>query len=142
MSKKNGFDLWHIENQSILDEIKNIIEAGIEFQVDTKLAVVFSAIISDRLRKNYDVLNLLFKSEYGYSIRKYIILRRMEKVKELLVYTDETLSDIARIFGYKSLTKLSNQLKKYTGFSSTYYRSIRREKLAIIDRNMGENKKK
>ena len=73
----------------------------------------------------------LFSSLKGLTLEKFIISKKIEKVIELLVYTDQSLSDIAYALGYGSPAYLSNQLKKYTGFTSSHYKKIRRDKVAI-----------
>jgi AraC family transcriptional regulator len=132
MLKKYGFDLLHSRKEQIIDKIKDIVEKGIQEQAETGVCIKFSVLISNALHKDYDALSAVFSSSEGYTLEKYIISRKIEKVKELLVYTDQTLSDIAYSLGYSSPAHLSNQLKKHTGFTSSYYKEIRRNKKEIM----------
>ena len=132
MLQKNGFDLLYCKNQTIIDQIKSAVEKGIHEQLDTGEPVKFSAFISNELHKDYDTLSSLFSSLEGYTLEKFIISKKIEKVKEFLVYTEQSLSDIAYALGYGNPSYLSNQLKKHTGFTSSYYKRIRRDKMAII----------
>lgn len=131
MLVKNGFDLLYSRNQIIAEKIKVLVENGINIQLSTNCPIKFSSFISNKLHKNYDTLSAIFSSVEGNTLEKHIILQKIEKVKELLVYTDQSLSDIAFAMGYSSPSHLSNQLKKYTGFTSSYYKQIRQDKIII-----------
>lgn len=125
MLQKNGFDILYYKNQKILDQIKSAVEKGINEQLNTGEPVKFSTLISNELHKDYDSLSSLFSSLEGYTLEKFIISKKIEKVKEFLVHTDQSLSDIAYALSYSSPAYLSNQLKKYTGLTSSYYKRIR-----------------
>jgi AraC family transcriptional regulator len=129
MLQKNGFDLLYNKKQKIVNEIKSAVEKGIREQLDTGEPVKFSTLISNELYKDYDSLSSLFSAFEGYTLEKFIISKKIDKVKELLVSTDQSLSEIACALGYSSSAHLSNQLKKHTGFTSSYYKSIRRDKM-------------
>jgi AraC-like DNA-binding protein len=132
MLQKNGFDLLYCRNQTVIDQVKSAIEKGIHQQLDTGEPVKFSTLISNELHRDYDSLSSLFSSVERCTLEKFIISKKIEKVKELLVYTDQSLSDIAYALNYSSPSYLSNQLKKYTGFTSSYYKQIRRDKLVFV----------
>lgn len=129
---KNGFDLFYSKNQKIIDHIKKAVEKGIQEQLRTGNPVKFSALLSHQLHKDYDSLSSLFSSSEGCTLEKFIISRKIEKIKELLVYTNQSMSEIAYALGYSSPAHLSNQLKKYTGFTSSHYKQIRLDKIAVI----------
>lgn len=139
MLKKNGFDLLYSKNQKIINLIKKVVEKGIQKQLDTGESVKFSTLISSELRKEYDSLSILFSTSEGYTLEKYIISKKIEKVKELLVYTDQSMTEISNSLGYNTPAHLSNQVKKYTGFTSSYYKQIRRDKILIVQNNLCEN---
>lgn len=132
MLQKYGFDLLQNKDQRIIAQIKDTVEKGIQKQLETGERVKFSTLIRDELRKDYDSLSALFSSSEGWTLEKFIISRKIEKVKELLFYTQHSLSEIAYSLGYSSPAHLSNQLKKYTGFTSSHYKKMKRNKLAII----------
>jgi len=132
MLQKNGFDLIYCKNQKIIDQIKSVVEKGVQEQLDTGEPVKFSTLISNELHKDYDTLSYLFSTLEGCTLEKFIISKKIEKVKEFLVYTDQSLSDIAYNLGYSSPAYLSNQLKKYTGFTSSYFKRIRQDKMSVI----------
>lgn len=133
-----GFDLLYNKHQKMIDDIKAAVQKGIQQQLDTCKPLKFSALISSELNKDYGSLSSLFSLFHEYTLEKFIIHSKIEKVKELLVYTDESLSDIAYNLGYSSPAHLSNQLKKHTGFTSTYFKKIRADKQDIIQKNSGQ----
>jgi AraC-like DNA-binding protein len=132
--QKNGFDLLYDRNQQLINRIKRIVEKGIQEQFETGNPVKFSKLISDELHKDYDSLSSLFSLTQGTTLEKFIISKKIEKVKEFLVYTNKSLTDIAYTLGYSSVAYLSRQLKEHTGFGSSYYKEIRQDKLAIMQK--------
>lgn len=132
MLHTNGFELLYNKEQKVIEQIKCIVEQSIQNRIDTAQAVKFSTLLSKELKKDYDALSSLFSSSEGYTLEKFIISKKIEKVKEFLVYTDLTLSEIAYTLGYSSSAYLSYQLKKYTGFTPSYYKQIKRDKNTVI----------
>lgn len=139
MLKRNGFDLLYNKNQKIINQIKKVVEDGIQEQLNTGEPIKFSALISNKLHKDYDSLSFLFSSSEGYTLEKFIISKKIEKVKELLVYTDQSMTEITSSLGYNNPAHLSNQLKKYTGFTSSYYKQIRHDKMNIVQNQLRKN---
>jgi len=82
---------------------------------------------------NYHYLSTLFSSLEGITIEKYIIQLKIEKVKELLVYGELTLSEIAYRLGYSSVQHLSNQFKKITGLTPSYFKSLKSKNRKPLD---------
>ncbi|MFA4869952.1 MAG: AraC family transcriptional regulator [Pedobacter sp.] len=134
--QKNGFDLLYDKNEQLISQIKLAVEQGITEQSETGNPVKFSKRISEELRRDYDSLSAIFSFTQGETLEKYIIQRKIDEVKALLVYTDKSLTDIANDLGYSSVAYLSRQLKKYTGFDFAYYKRIRQDKLAIIEKSL------
>jgi len=130
--QKNGFDLLYDKSEQIISQVKLVVEKGIQNQLETGDPIRFSRLISDELHKDYDSLSSLFSLSQGTTLEKFIISRKIEKVKEFLVYTDMSLTDIAYALGYSSVAYLSRQLKEHTGFRSSHYKKIRQDKLAIM----------
>lgn len=128
MLKINGFELMFDKNQKTIYEIKELVEKGVKMQLDSGTPTKFTTLISNKLHKNYDTLSALFSSEEGTTLEKYIIHRKIEKVKELLLDTEMSLTEIAHLFGYSSQAYLSNQLKKHTGFTSSYFKQVKQDK--------------
>lgn len=87
--------------------------------------------IQDALGLDYDTISGQFTKTEGITLERYIILRRIDKVKEWLVYSDETLTEIAHRTGYSSVQHLSNQFRQQTGLTPSYFRQVRQQKQAL-----------
>jgi len=131
-----GFELIEDRTARIISSIKN---AAIEFvrSRDPKTRKLkFSAYVADILNKDYSTLSSTFSSVEGITIEQYLILQKIERVKELLVYDELTLSQIADELGYSSVQHLSNQFKKTTGLTPSHFRSIGENRRVALDKVM------
>lgn len=88
----------------------------------------FSTLLADELHMNYDSISAVFTKLEGITLEQYVINRRLEKVIELLVYTDHTLTEIARMTGFSSINHLSRQFRRLTGHAPSHYKAIRKAK--------------
>lgn len=122
----------------ILGKIKSVADQIIQIRLDTGKSLVFTTQIARELKVDDNAFSILFLSKYGVTLERVFVMRVIEKVKELLVYTEQSFKQIARTFGYNNPSSLSNLLKKYTGFTSTYFKQIRKNKLEIIRRQQTE----
>ncbi len=138
MLKSNGFELMYDKNQKTINKIKELVEKGIRMQLDSGTPTKFTTLISNKLHKNYDTLSALFSSVEGITLEKYIIHRKIEKVKDLLVHTEMSLTEIAHVLGYSSQAYLSNQLKKHTGFTSSYFKQVKQQQGQNVTMQMDE----
>ena len=118
----------------IFCKVKNVADQIIQVRLDTGKYLVFATQISNELKVDYNTFSHLFLSEYGVTPERIFVIRLVEKVKELLVYTEQSFKQIASALGYNNPSSLSSTLKKYTGFTSTYFKEIRKNKLEIIRR--------
>lgn len=124
---KQGFEILSDRASRLVSRVKEIInETFIENKYDARLK--FSALLSERLNMNYDSISEAFAEVEGITIEKYIIAKRLERVKELLVYSDFTLTAIAHATGFSSINHLSRQFKELTGLPPSHFRSLRHEK--------------
>lgn len=140
--QKNGFDLLYDKNEQLIGQIKLTVERGIAEQSETGEPVKFSKLISEELHRDYDSLSAIFSLTQGDTLEQYIIQKKIEEVKGLLVYTDKSLTDIANTLGYSSVAYLSRQLKKHTGFDFAYYKKIRQDKLTIMEKSLKQKNMK
>lgn len=115
-----GFELLDDSKSQIIIKIKSIIIDHIHQQNDAKFA--FSDVLANQLNKEYSALSKLFSATEGITIEQYIILQKIEKVKELLVYNEMTLSEIAYKLGYSSVAHLSSQFKKNIGLTPSEFK--------------------
>lgn len=93
-----------------------------------------SDVLSSQLHHDYNYLSNLFSEIEGTKIEKYFIALKTEKVKELLVYDELSLSEIAFRLNYSSVAYLSNQFKKVTGLTPSYFKQIREDKRKPLDK--------
>ena len=129
------------DGSEILGRVKEVADQVIQILLDTGKSLVFATQITSKLKVNYNSFSNLFLVEYGVTPESVFLMRVIEKVKELLVYTEQSFKQIAKVLGY-NVSSLSNLLKKYTGFTSAYFKQIRKNKLEIIRRQQaGQNGK-
>jgi AraC family transcriptional regulator len=116
-----GFELLDDSLTQQIDKIKSIIIAHIHYKEDEKF--VFSEVLADELHKDYSVLSKLFSETEGITIEQYVILQKIEKVKELLAYNEMNLNEISYKLNYSSVAHLSAQFKKVTGLTPTQFKA-------------------
>jgi len=126
--KKHGFELIDDRNNELIDKLKKAI-IDLELYSDEDLKTSFTDFISLSVDDSFISLNKLFAEIEGFTIEKYIIRHKIARVKELLVYDDLTLAEIATRLHYSSTAKLSSQFRRVTGLSPTYFRQLRHSKL-------------
>ena len=130
--KQLGFEIINDKKGRLIEQIKNEIVYVIHHS-DSILNTNLSFWLADKLHYDYTYLSNLFSEVEGTTIEKYFIAQRIEKVKELLVYDELSLSEIAEAMGYSSAAYLSSQFKKVTGFTPTHYKSVKENKRRKID---------
>lgn len=130
--QKIGFELIETRTNKIVETIKRLV---VQFLNETSPGqkLKLSAYITNELPYDYSYLSDLFSSVEGRSIEQYFITQRIEKVKELIVYDQLSLSEIAFRTGFSSVHHLSAQFKKITGLTPSHFKSIRSEKRKSID---------
>ena len=124
--QKLGFEIIDDRKRRLIEKIKNSI-VELVHHTDDHLHNNLSAFISDKLSYDYNYLSNLFSESEGITIEKYYIAQKIEKVKELLMYDELSLSQIADRLGYSSVAYLSNQFKKETGLSPTFFKSLKQK---------------
>lgn len=125
----------------ILGKLKRVADQIIQIRLETGKSLVFPIQIARELNVDYNAFSNICLFEYGVTLERVFQMRVIEKVKELLVYTEQSLKQIARALGYNNPSSLSNLLKKYTGFTAAYFKQIRKNKLKIIRRQQEEQTK-
>ncbi len=127
-----GFQLIDDKKSRIIEKIKNAIIELVHHQ-DSEIKTNLSDVLSSKLHHDYNYLSNLFSEVEGTTIEKYFIAQKVEKVKELLVYDELSLSEIAFRLNYSSVAYLSNQFKKVTGLSPSHFKQIREDKRKSLD---------
>ena len=128
-----GFEVLNDNKAQIVEKIKNVIVSLIH-RGEEDLNLKLSALLEAKLQKDYHYLTTLFSSVEGVTIEKYAILQRIEKVKELLVYDEQSLSEIAYTMNYSSVQHLSQQFKKVTGLTPSQFRELKENNRKPIDK--------
>jgi YesN/AraC family two-component response regulator len=127
-----GFEVIDDKKIRTIEKIKNAIVTLVH-HTDRDIKTNLSSYITDRVHQDYHYLSNLFSEVEGTTIEKYFIAHKIEKVKELLVYNELTLSEIADQMGYSSVAYLSNQFKKITGLTPSYFKSLKEHKRRNIE---------
>lgn len=119
-----GFELLDDNRHRIIDRIKTLVIENIHHSNDLHAKENFSNIIARDLHRDYSYLSNLFSEVEGKTIEKYVIHQKIEKVKELIVYDELNLNEIAEKLGYSSVAYLSGQFKKITGLTPTQFKQL------------------
>ena len=130
----SGLELMEDKNAILVEKIKNIIIETVHYS-DDRVKIKFSNYLSEKLGYDYAYLANLFSSVKGVTIEKYIILNKIEHVKELLLYDELSLKEISYKMHYSSVAHLCTQFKKITGLTPTYFKQLaqHRKRIAIED---------
>jgi AraC family transcriptional regulator len=130
---KSGFELIETRINKIIEDIKKLVlEYLLEGVQDRKRRL--SSFITSALHYDYSYLSDLFSSIEGLTIEKYFIIQRIEKVKELIVYDQLSLTEIAYQTGFSSVHHLSGQFKKETGINASHFKKIGAARRKSIDK--------
>jgi AraC family transcriptional regulator len=129
---KVGFELIESRVNKIVEDIKQRVMEYLALGMDSQ-EIKLSAFITEKLPYDYSYISDLFSSIEGKTIEQYFILQRIEKVKELIVYDQLSLTEISYQTGYSSVHHLSSQFKKITGLSPSHFKKIAGEKRKSLD---------
>jgi len=130
--KHLGFELIDNRKATTIEKVKTILIGHIYQKSDAE-NINLSQLLSNNLHYDYAYLSNLFSEVEGTTIEKYFISLKIEKVKELLVYDELSLSEIADKLGYSSVAHLSGQFKKTTGLTPSFYKGLKEHKRKNID---------
>ena len=131
--KDIGFEILDNSKAKTIEKIKTEVIHLIHHS-NNDVRVNYSKFIEEKLKRDYNYLSNLFSEIEGTTIEKYIIHQKIERVKELLVYNQLSLSEIADQMGYSSVAYLSGQFKKVTGLTPSYFKSIKENKRKALDK--------
>lgn len=119
-----GLELLQDKKRQLIEQIKAAIH-DLVYHTDDIPKPNYSDFISQKVNLSYSSLSNTFSKSQGITIEKYIIEQRIERIKELLIYTDLSLDDMAFKLHYSSVPHLSNQFKKYTGMTPSFFRKLK-----------------
>ncbi|TRX04258.1 helix-turn-helix domain-containing protein [Flavobacterium gawalongense] len=127
-----GFELLEDKTTITIERIKCLIVDLVHHQ-NNELKTNLSSYLSEQLGQDYNILSNLFSEVQGTTIEHYFIAQKIEKVKELLMYKELTVSEIAIKLNYSDVAHLSNQFKKITGFTPTHFKQLKENNRLQID---------
>jgi len=130
---EDGFELIGDKKSKIIDRIKTLIIEITHYGKKLPESVNISEFISKEIGYDYSYLSNLFSSVEGITIEKYTINQKIEKVKELLVYDELSLKEISFKLDYSSIQHLSNQFKKITGMTPSYFKKLKGTRRKPLD---------
>jgi AraC family transcriptional regulator len=126
-----GFTLLEDKKTKLVRDVKELVDKIYSGNYDFPSNFRFSDVVAAHLHEDYNTVSAVFSALENVTLEKYIIEYRIEKVKELLVYTEDSLSDIAFKLGFSSAAHLSRQFKEKTGLNTSYFKEIRKSKLSL-----------
>jgi AraC-like DNA-binding protein len=124
--RQSGLELLDSKKSRLIDKIKDVIVEMIQSEY---LPVTnYSDFLSQKLKHDYTYMANIFSEVKGITIQQFIIINKIEKVKELLLYNELSLTEISDRMNYSSVAHLSHQFKKVTGLTPSYYKHIRQKR--------------
>lgn len=127
-----GLELMDDRKSVLIEKIKRVIIEQVHYS-EEPLVVNFSEFLSQKLHYDYTYLANLFSEVQGTTIEKFIIVHKIERVKELLVYNELNLTAIAYLMHYSSVAHLSNQFKKVTGLTPSHFKSLKEKRRSMLE---------
>lgn len=129
---RSGLELLEDKKSILTERIKNVIVEMIHYS-DMMPSNNYSDYISQKLHHDYTYLSNIFSEVKGTTIQQYIIINKIEKVKELLFYDELNLTEISYQLHYSSVAHLSNQFKKVTGLSPSYFKQLKKNRIHNLE---------
>jgi AraC-like DNA-binding protein len=128
----SGLELMDDKRAVLIERVKNVIIEMIHF-TDELPKVNYSDFLSEKLNYDYTYLSNLFSEVKGITIQQFIIINKIERAKELLLYDELSLTEISYKLHYSSVAHLSNQFKKVTGLTPSHYKRMKDKKRSPIE---------
>jgi len=123
----SGLELMEDKKSILIEQIKGVIVEMIHYSEEA-VTVNYSDHISEKLNYDYTYLSNIFSEVKGMTIQQFIIVNKIERVKELLLYDELNLTEISYKLNYSSVAHLSNQFKKVTGLSPSFYKQLKQKR--------------
>jgi len=129
---KSGLELMDDKKAMLIEKIKNVIVEMVHYSDDVP-RVNFSDYLSEKLNYDYTYLANLFSEVTGITIEHFIIAHKIERVKELLLYDELNLTQISYKLNYSSVAHLSNQFKKVTGLTPSFFKKLKEKRIVTLE---------
>lgn len=130
--RKSGLQLMDDKKSILVEKIKSAIIELVHY-TDDQIKVNLSDFLSEKLNHDYTYLSNLFSEVKGTTIEKFYLTHKIEKVKELIVYDELNLTEIAYMMHYSSVAHLSNQFKKITGLTPSHFKKLRNKRRGTLE---------
>ena len=128
----SGLELMDDKRAVLIEKIKNVIIEMVHY-TDELPKVNYSDYISEKLHHDYTYLSNIFSEVKGITIQQFIIIHKIERAKELLLYDEMNLTEISYVLNYSSVAHLSNQFKKVTGLSPSHFKQLKDKRRCPIE---------
>jgi AraC-like DNA-binding protein len=128
----SGLELMDDKRAVLIEKIKNVI-IEIVHHTDEMIKINFSDFLSEKLNHDYTYLANLFSEVQGTTIEQFLISHKVERIKELIIYGELNITEIAWKMNYSSVAHLSNQFKKVTGLSPSHFKQLKDKKRSPIE---------
>jgi len=128
----SGFELMDDKKAILIEKIKTAVIEMVHHS-DENIKINFSDYLSEKLSHNYTYLANLFSEVQGTSIEQFIIAHKIERIKELIIYDELNITEIAWKMNYSSVAHLSNQFKKVTGLTPSHFRQLKDKRRSSIE---------
>jgi len=129
---KSGLELMDDKKSVLIQKIKNVIIEQIHYS-NEPITIKYSEFLSQKLNHDYTYLANLFSEVQGTTIEKFIIAHKIERVKELLVYDELNITEIANLMNYSSVAHLSTQFKKVTGLTPSHFKQLKEKRRSMLE---------
>jgi AraC-like DNA-binding protein len=131
--RKSGLHLMDDKKSILVEKIKSAIIELVHY-TEEQIRVNLSDFLSEKLNYDYTYLANLFSEVKGITIEKFYLSHKLEKVKELIVYDELNLTEIAFKMHYSSVAHLSNQFKKYTGLTPSHFKKLKNKRRGTLEK--------
>jgi len=129
---KSGLEILDDKKSILIEKIKNVVIEMVHY-ADEMPKVNFSNYLSEKLHYDYTYLSNLFTEVKGTTIQEFIIMHKIEKAKELIMYDEMSLAEIAYTLNYSSAAHFSTQFKKVTGLTPTYFKRLKKQRYEDLE---------
>ena len=129
---KSGLELLDNKKSILIEKIKNVVVEMIHHS-DELPKVNYSDYISEKIKYDYTYLSNIFSEVRGMTIQQFIIIHKIERVKELLLYDELNLTEISYKLHYSSVSHLSKQFKKVTGLSPSFFKQLKQKRKGNLE---------
>ncbi len=132
MLAESGLELMDDKRAVLIEKIKNVIIEMVHYS-EEMIKINFSDYLSEKLNHNYTYLANLFSEVQGTTIEQFIISHKIERIKELIIYGELNISEIAWKMNYSRVAHLSSQFKKVTGLSPSHFKQLKDKRRSPIE---------